>query len=234
MIGLAGRLRMGGRGIRFVGSRTTTSGTVTFSGLTGGIGSEPQDGDLIIVTTAWCAEGAVDGQVPAGFIGICDIVSSGTKWDGSLVAAYAFVSAGSPTSATVNPTGNPADVTCVMVYRGVDAASPFFTTATTATGGGGSTNANPPAIAAGADRYVYFAVGATFTDGTYTGPVFTSADLDNMASDYKQGVRSGADPVALVGGADSRSVSDPSAWSGDTITDVGQNWAAVSIALRAA
>jgi hypothetical protein len=234
VIGLAGRLRMGGGRIQLVGQKITTSSTVTFTGLTGGIGSSPIDGDMVIVSAAYAQAGFSTPSLASGLTSLASLMAN-DSYDAALVSGYLFVSGGAPTSVSVSLPSNTARIIGVSVFRGVSQASPLFVTQTTATGID-ALRANPPSIAAGADFYYYCAAGAdrTFDNLAYTGADYGSSDLDNFRSDFNQApIPAATNYISLIGFGTSETVNNPGAYT-DSDNRTTSSWCALSVALRAA
>ncbi len=157
--------------ITFVGAATSTklgatSGNTTIalnSGLTGGIASAVQDGDLVIAVFATAStsnrtlaitDGSSDYTLIATELYISD------NYDTNLRVAYKFVSG--DTATTFGPTGSTDDPGAMIVYvfRGVDQTTPLDVAATTATAGD-EASPDPPAITPVTPQSVIVVVGAT-------------------------------------------------------------------------
>lgn len=237
-------------GILFVGgavaSKTgATSGDTTIalnSGLTGGIASAAQAGDLVIAafatgSTADRTLAITDGADAYTLIG--SELYGNDEEDVNLRVAYKFIT--SDTATTFGPTGGTSDggAMAVYVFRNVSGSSPLDVAAQTATG----TNTylcDPPAITPSTAGAIIVVVGAAtvgnYSDGDPTPPEFASTDLTaflTLASAAEE-----ANTCALgVGHKNdwSSGAFNPAAFTVSNDTDSADNsWAAVTFALRPA
>lgn len=235
-------------GILFVGGAVAakngaTSGDTTIalnSGLTGGIASAAQAGDLVI---AAFATGSTADRTLAITDGSNDYTLIGSELYGNdaddvnLRVAYKFIT--SDTATTFGPTGSTSDggAMAVYVFRNVNASSPLDVAAQTATG----TNTylcDPPAITPSTAGAFIVVVGAG-TCGTFSGPpepAFASSDLTAF-----QTVAGASEEVntAILGVGHKNDWSsgafNPAAFTVSNDSDSADNsWAAVTFALRPA
>ena len=131
-------------GIQFVGAKsvsnigTASTYAVSLTGLTGGIGTAPATGDVILVLTGWASTtDGTPGVSTAGYTEITELFVNSTS-DVNLSASYLVVGATPPTSVTVLSTTSSANTkgTVVAVFRGVDNTTPLDVAATTYTSAG--------------------------------------------------------------------------------------------------
>lgn len=228
--------------ISFVGYATAsgTGGTlnVNINGtLTGGIGSSPQQGDLIIAIHGSAYNTlltmSASGNNSGAYTTEVAAFRGNDTWDANLCISRQF--AGATPDTTVSCTKNLTSTqyggnAIVLVYRGVDATTPMDVATTTASGINGCI-ADSPSITPTTSGALIIAVGngaqnptstAYTTPSGMTGIVSLTNDgtvSDNtlIASSYAW--TSGAYNPAVVGGGDS---------------DASSSWAAVTMALRPA
>ena len=162
--------------IQFVGAVTggTTAGTgsltISLTALTGGIGTAPIQGDVIVVASGISAAANLDpGVTSPAAVEVADLYANGTSNDANLSVAYIVVGATPPTSLTVvaassNANGSSA---VVGVFRGVDNINPMDVTPTTA-GASGGPNPNPPSITPATTNSWALAISCTSSDAAGT------------------------------------------------------------------
>lgn len=232
----AGFIRSGAyRAIEYVGGRTqswngTTGNTVVaLAGLTGGIGTQPAAGDLVIINYGTAGVGGnINVQcISAGWVEAVELYqvdSSETN-----MGVYWKIMGGTPdTSVTMGPTGggNDPGAVVVHVWRGVDQTTPMDVTPTTATAPN-SANANPPAITPVTTGAVVLACCiAGATTGVFTQP---GSELSNFRAIFKSDtneVTVGIGSFAWTGGS-----FNPVAWVGPG-SNIITSWCAATLALR--
>lgn len=221
--------------IQYVGGRTqaiagANSGTanVALTGLTGGSGSQPAAGDLVMV--GYASGKTADQAISiSGYSEVLELYRDGSGADANLEVASKFMGASPDTAVAVPNSGSTADAVgvSVRVYRGVDPANPFDVAAAQASGTG-TTNADPAAITPATPGAALVAFGAGAVAGT--GTTFASSDLaafHTLNSPDNNDATIGAGHVLnWQSGA-----VNPAAFTAGTVA-AGNSWAAVTLALR--
>lgn len=122
----------GGSVIKYVGGRvngysgTLNNITVPLTGLTGGLGTQPAAGDLVIVYVATGSSG--DGNLSVfGYTEILELFSDGSSADTNFAIARKFMSATPDTTVTFGGTGSSgnAGTVAIQVWRNVNVTTPF-------------------------------------------------------------------------------------------------------------
>lgn len=222
--------------ITLVGNVTNTfvnSGlSLSLTGLTGGSGSAPIAGDLVVIISG--APETADTNVSITTSGYTnqELYADDTR-DANGVFAYKIMG-GTPDTTVAIPATSASTVrgsVVARVYRGVDQTTPIDVAVTTATGANGD-RANSPSITpvtAGAKILALgFATNPASTSGTATGPA-------NMA-DFITVVGSGSGRSSIAGMASQDWTSgafDPAAWTATT-NNANDSWVAFTVALRPA
>lgn len=221
--------------ISYVGGRTqaiagATSGTtnVALTGLTGGSGSQPAAGDLVLV--GYASGKTADQAISiSGYTEISELYSNGSGADANLEVARKFMGGTPDTVVAVPNSGSTADAVAVSVrvYRGVDPTNPIDVAAVTASGTG-TTNPNPGSITPATQGAWPVAFGAGAVAGTGTN--FVSPDLAGFHT-----INSPDTNDATIGAGHktdwSSGAFDPAAFTGGNVA-AGNSWAAVTLALR--
>lgn len=220
-----------------VASRAGATSTLSVNyALTGGIGTVPQIGDLIIVTSVVGSAARNPAQAittPGTWTALGQLNPTTASFDTSLNVSYKFMPdwATAETSLTIPSTGNVADAQsyCIQVFRGVDSTTPLDVSVVSANGIN-TTRADPPSITpttAGA-WIVVCSGGAAGTSSalTYSGltNVLSSAGSDTNDSVVGCGYKSDWSSGAY----------DPAASSTGSAVSAADSWAAYTIALRPA
>ena len=222
-------------GISLVGSKlagwagTTINQTVALTDLTGGIGSAPQDGDIVILAYA---VGSGTGTpalsvVTSGYTSVASLFSDDAN-DTSLIVQRKIMVGTPDTSVQVSGTGNNnhAGRVAIFVFRGVNGTTPMDVTATTATGINGG-RPTPPAITPTTSGAWIYSMGGS---GTQAPALFTS-DLPNFITATANDVND----IAIGAGAfEWTSGTYTPAQFGGNSTSTNDSWAAVTLALRPA
>lgn len=219
--------------LSFVGSATgihsgASPGSVSLTGLTGGSGSAPQEGDIVVVAYNQGSTGDTNPSI-IGYTELADLHSS-DSFKTNLGVYYKIM--GETPDTTFAPDGDPTPYSgsiCIHVWRGVDVNNPIDVTTVTATGIN-SPRANPPAITPVTTGAVILAIGgsAMNTNETY----LTPADLSNFIHRYYRlspaftPAECGIGSKAWTGGA-----FNPAQWQ-VTAANAITSWAAVTLALR--
>lgn len=221
---------VGGKG---AGTAGQGGGSISLTtGLTGGSGGAPIEGDLVVVTvsvgTAARAP-TIAISTPSGYTALTARRTTATTYDTNVQTCYKVMGSTPDTAVTIPASGNNADgiAYTIQVFRGVDPTTPMDTTATYATGSGTNSNPNPAAITpVTAGAWIVCcgggaaATGAVYTAGyltnflTYNGP---DTNDGTVGSGYYTGWTSGAyDPAAFGGGN----------------ANAANSWGATTLALR--
>jgi hypothetical protein len=222
-------------GARFSIKAGASSGNTTIiisSGLTGGIGSSAQSGDLVIAAFASSGVSSLaklisDGSTPYTIVG-SELYQSDT-YGTNLRLAYKRMGATPDASVTFGPTGNANDagVMIVFVFRNVSASSPIITSSTAQAANSGLPN--PPAITPNVSGAVIVAVGAA-GNGAGNGRTFACSNMPNMVSASQSDTGSccaGMASVAYTSGS-----FDPAAFTASYGDSSQYSWAAITCAIR--
>lgn len=228
------------RPLEYVGGTTTNflggtgTGTVSLTGLTGGLASAPAAGDYVVVAYSIGTDGRTPTLTITGnnFGAYSQLtgspVQSNDIYDARLAVFGAVMGATPDTQLTRSGTGNLSDGGSIIVHvwRGINLTTQMDVTPTTATGSN-TYRANPPAITpVTAGAYVLvIAAGAASSCST----AWTTSGLSNVLQD-----RSNDDN-------DSRTLIGSVAWTSGAV-DIAQftgpadlnedSWACMTIALR--
>lgn len=219
-----------------IAASTTTNTNITFA-LTGGLASTPAADDFVIVSFGVGATVNVTfGVNTAGYSEIAELYAN-DSYDANLSVSWKRMGATPDTVVQVSATGNLANAGAVViqVWRGVDATTPFSSTATTAVGTNGG-GVNPAAITVNAFSDIVVTAGATasVSGGVYTFGAVGAYDLTQQIQNV-----SATNDVSVGMGVFSYSAVtfpvsvDPTAW---TITNNANtmSWAAVTMVLKEA
>lgn len=220
---------VGGTTAQITGSASTTT-NISLTALTGGMDTQPREGDVVIVYygVGSNADRAI-GVTTAGYTEIVELYSNDSE-DANLSVSYKAMSSTPDTSVVVSATGSSADSGSVVikVFRNVDIRNILDVTSTTATGID-SVLCNPPAITPVTVGAVIVSGGSgAHTQGVQT---FSSSDLVNFSSvggpDNTHDSTTGMGFYNWISGA-----VDPAAFTFSTTNSVNFSWAAVTLALR--
>lgn len=137
-------------GLKFVGgtfaTQASNSGagyTISLTSLTGGLGSAPIAGDIVIVATGWAYNtDGNPGVTTAGYTELCDLYSNSSidanfsvNW--KIMGSIPDTNVSVTTSASTSGVGH---VTVIQVWRGVNQTTPIDVTTTSTS----TTGINPP------------------------------------------------------------------------------------------
>ncbi len=227
---------VGGAGASYNGTNLTYS--VSLASLTGGIDTQPREGDFVIAITSMTWFNATDNSpsiTTAGF------TSAGTEADGApgdryvdCALYYKVMTAVPNTTITAESSGSTSygSSTSVHVWRNVDTVTPLDVTPTS-TSSNTTAVPNSPSITPVTSGSVILSCVASTADATPT-DFTTPTDFGNAVktkSDGASGVYesiTGIASIAWPGGA-----YDPPAWTGGE-TDSTMAMAAFTVALRPA
>lgn len=221
--------------IQYVGGASVGSTAATYdlslTALSGGIGTSPAAGDLILVNSTLVATSdVVLGPTTAGYTEVTELFANDTR-DSNQDVSYK-ISDGTETLVTVvgsNNTNNGSTV-YVTVWRGVDNTTPFDATFATATGID-SALADAPAITpvtAGALVIAAMCVTGDSAIAAFTGPTGMTFVEERNHTGVQRGTVASFAWVAWTSGA-----YDPTALTGGEST-TADSWTAVTMALRPA
>jgi hypothetical protein len=220
---------VGGRGAGRANGTSALSVAIN-SGLSGGSGGAPIEGDLVVVTvsTGTAARApTLSISTPTGYTALTAQRTTATTYDTNVQTSYKFMGSTPDTTVTIPASGNAADgqAYTIQVFRGVDPTTPLDVTPTYATGSGANNRPDPAAITpitSGAWIVVCTggaaATGTTALTASYLTNLlfFNGADTNdgNVASGYYTGWTSGSyDPAVFAGG----SVNAANSWGATTI-----------------
>lgn len=221
---------VGGRTQTWQGTTSTTS--VSLTGLTGGLASSPAAGDLVIIAYSVAAVSDLDLTIAVDWTELVDLYSNDDA-DSNLAVFYKIMGGSPDTSVLLGQTYNVNDpgAVAVQVWRGVDPTTPFDVTTTTATGIN-SQAANPPAITPITAGAVIVAAGSGAQVSGAAPRTFSSADLTMLTVGVSDG------PTSVIGlGYSEDWVSgsfDPATWTLSNSDSSTRSWCAATMALRPA
>ena len=219
-------------GTTAAGPGSAGPGTVSLTSLTGGIGTAPQQGDLILV--AYAIGSTTDVNVSISMNNSTDVVElvdlyANDTVDTNLGVYWAIAGVTPPTTITAGGTGSTANAgaLAVHVWRDIDTTTPMDDTRTTATGTN-SASANPPAISTATENAVVIAIGASGNDNETT-PFTQGGDLSNFISIGGSDTEDATVGMGSIATTTPTTV-DPAAFS--ISTSISYSWAAATVALR--
>lgn len=207
---------------------TASNITVSLTSLTGGLASQPDAGDFVLI---YYGTGSTSDRnlVVAGYTEIVELYSNDRK-DTNLAVAYKFMGSTPDTSLTLTGgtlSSSDGGAVYVSVWRNVDTLFPFDVTTTTATGIN-SGLCNPPAITPVTKGSYVVSGGASGnnSNGTFSGAL---SDFRSVFNSDTNGVTIGGGYRIWTSGA-----IDPAAFSfiGGSGDSTNWSWAAVTVALR--
>lgn len=226
-------------GIQYVGGVTSTrtgndgvtTHNVSLTSLTGGIGTQPAAGDIVIVAYTDCTSVDRDMAV-SGYTEVADLYQNDV--DDCNMGVFYKVMSGSPDTSvniTVFPNLNANHSSVIQVFRGVNTTTPMDVAATTA-GAVSSGVPNPPSITpvtAGAVVVGIGAYGAQWALGTALTSALTNF-ITRRTTSAPSTNRANGIGMGWTGPWSSGAV-NPAAFGGGT-TDSDASWNAVCMALR--
>lgn len=229
--------RVSSAGIQYVGGASAGSASSSYSvalnALTGGIGSAPAQGDLIIVVSGFGTAGAARrnaGVSSSGYTEILDIFAD-YIYEATMSVSYK-VADGSETSVSVlgvssNTRGG---ATAVHVWRGVDPYIPLDVTTTSETGLN-TVKPNAPSITPATTGSVIIACGLGAAIASNTTALITPSGMENGVNVVGVGTSSGC-KASIASVAWTSGAYDPAAWTGGGTDSVDYAWCAATLALR--
>lgn len=216
-------------------SNAGTESDIVYSitGLTGGIGTEPIENDIVV---AWYSSTASASTVNLA-TGYTDITGALLASDTHATVArgvYKFMGATPDTSITIpGGTGNTqrGSTLIIHVFRGVSQATPLDVTAVTAAGLN-SILANPPAITPLTNGSTILSAGAG-AHGTTNVESYSSSDLTSFLSRARGTIFSHLAAAGLQEDWANGTV-NPAQFTFSAADDITYSWVAMTIALRPA
>ena len=231
------RHRAAATGLQFVGGTTAfgrgdTYTSVSLTSLTGGIGSAPIAGDIVIVVHGNVSTGDIDPSV-SGYTELTELYAN-DEVDANMAVAWKIMGGSPDTSVTVFQDGGASNghATAIHVWRGAHQTVPFNVTTTTATGTS-SDKPDSPTITPTTAGSVVFTVGMAAQDDTAAATMTAPAGYtdNDFVAKGDGGSRSAIAVIASkawVSGAE-----DPGAWSGGEV-DTSNSWVAATLVLQPA
>lgn len=227
--------------LEYVGGTYATQGpnsgagyTVSLTGLTGGIGTAPIQGDIVIILNGWGYTADDNpGVLTAGYTELCDLYVNATS-DANLSVSWKIMGPTPDTDANVksSPSSNTAgNVTVVHVWRGVNPVTPIDVATTTTT----ATNISPdsPSITPITSGCVILSCGLLAASSSTASTLSTPTGMSNgVTASINAPNHSPSAGVASYSGWLSGAY-DPAAWSASAIP-TGSSSAAATIVLRPA
>lgn len=229
-------------GLKFVGGTSATQAansgagyTISLTSLTGGLGSAPAAGDIVIVATGWAyTTDGNPGVTTSGYTELCDLYAHSGA-DANFSVNWKIMGPTPDTNVSVTTSASTASaghVTVIQVWRGVNQTTPIDVTTTTSTSTTASNPPNSPSITPVTRGCVILSC------GLYAGNDSTAATLTTPS-----GMQNGV--IASINASYSASAGiasysdwisgayDPAAW-GISGTSSGSSSAAASVVLRPA
>jgi hypothetical protein len=207
-------------------SRTTAGNlTISLTSLTGGIGTQPIEGDLVLIAGAYVS--TTDGNPSiSGYTEIADLYADGTA-DVNFGAYYKVMTASPDTSAVFTNTSTDDSSAVAHVWRNVN-ATPLDVTTTTATGTG-TGRPDPAAITPITPEavVVILAAGANSSD---TETLVAPSGYSNQVSVASF---AGSAGISVIAASKywSSGEENPGQCTGGS-TDAAATWAAATVAIR--
>jgi hypothetical protein len=215
----------------YVGGTSTNlagAGPFSLTALTGGVGSAPLPGDVVIATYGSRVVGSpsyktLSGNNSGAYISLGDLFSNGTTYGICGTAFYHVMGATPDTTISLSASVN---VTGVEVWRDLNTTTQIDVTTTTATGTG-TDIPNPAAITPVTTNAIVLAIGIS-SDNTFTATPAAPSGYGNFIGNANVSAT-----VAMATKDWSGSGSeDPGVFTGTYKNSTGLAWAAWTIALR--
>lgn len=204
-----------------------TTFTLSLTSLTGGIGTSPQPGDLVVVAVNESATSDVNAGINTSFsFGYTELAElyANHNYDTNLSLSVKFMDTTPDTNVTVNGSGNTSNAVTavVMVFRGVSKGGFQLNSALGVNGI--SANPAPLTVPTPNSWVVVAGGGAAASAGSYL-----SSDLTNFRS---VATSDSNDSVIGMGYIPNTSGNiDPASFGGGGTTSTAASWAAVTLAL---
>lgn len=220
---------VGGKG---AGAAGQGGGSISLtSGLTGGSGGSPLEGDLVVVTVSVGTAGrqpTISISTPSGYTALTAQRTTATSFDANVQTCYKIMGSTPDTTVTIPASGNNQDGIsyAIQVFRGVNAATPIDVTSTYATGTG-TALVNPAAITPlTSGAWIVVCGGGAAT----TGANYTAGYLTNLVTNFGSDTNDSLIGCGYYTGWTSGSY-DPAAFGGGSNT-ANDGWGCTTIALR--
>jgi hypothetical protein len=206
---------------------------VSLTSLTGGIGTAPIEGDLVVAWLCLCdGSNRIPDITTSGYTKTAVLTGADIKGMFA-IAGYKVMTSTPDTTVTVNQTTSSSAgsrVVLVQVWRNVDPTTPMDVAVVTASGTNTSL-ANPGSITPTTAGTKILVMGAAGFDDTVPGSI-SAGYLSDVVTVQRQ--QATFDAIALMGAVDWTSGAyDPAAFT-VTPNTVDSGWAAVTMALRPA
>lgn len=222
---------VGGKG---AGSAGQGGGSVSLTtGLTGGSGGAPLEGDLVVVTVSVGTQGrqpSVAIATPSGYTPHTPQRTTASTYDTNVQTCYKVMGSTPDTSVTIPGSGNIADgiAYTIQVFRGVDPTTPMDVAPTYATGSGVNNRPDPAAIEpVTAGAWIVCCGGGASATGT---TLYTAGYLTNLLTFNGADTNDGTVGAGYYTGWTSGSY-DPAAFGGGRV-NAANSWGATTLALR--
>lgn len=204
---------------------------VSLTSLTGGAGSAPIAGDLVIVATGFAGTSDSNpGVTTSGYTELTDLYSDDSN-DSNFSVNWKIMSVSPDTSVTaISGVSTHAGVTVIQVWRNADSVTPIDVTTTTATGTNGRDFDSPEITPVTSGAVVLSMGGAAHSASVTTTLTSEPTGYSNVVflakSGTNQSFTAGLASKAWTSGAE-----DPAAWdiSGNSNSDA---WCAATVVLR--
>lgn len=167
--------------ILYVGGRSdsVSSSTISLTGLTGGLASQPSVGDLVMVVYGKGVDtGSTSNISVTGYTQIANLASLSQSGDNLyFYVGYKYLTSADTTLSLVNSATTDSAV-AIHVWRNVNSTTPMDVTATTFTG----SNVRPTAPTITPTTSGAIILSAVGIGSDTTGRVWTNSSLDNVVS----------------------------------------------------
>ena len=223
--------------ITYVGGRSdnVASSTISLTGLSGGIASQPSSGDLVVVVFGrGINNGTTSNLSITGYTQIANLAGlSGSGDDFYFYVGYKYLNAADTSLTLVNSSATESAV-AIHVWRNVSSTTPMDVTATTfasASGSGDNARPVPPSItpvSSGAVILSAVGIGSDVNNRTWT-----NASLSNVVSAPDDSTTGQECHVGIGSSTWSSGTYNVPTWTSDE-TDLSYSSAAVTMALRPA
>jgi len=219
------------------GVGTSSGYTISLNGtLTGGIGTSPQEGDIVVVFSGFAntasSAPAVSGNSSGAYQAATAAQHVNDTWDTEFRSFYQKMGATPDTTLTITRATNTAygGATVVQVWRGCDPTNPFIGAATPASGTNGAA-LNPPAYNPAVTDSIIIAGGAGTMPSAGTAGYTGISGMSNTVTRYGDGTT--ADISVIMASYEYAGASyDPATATGGTQNSTSSSWAGVTLALR--
>lgn len=224
--------RRGGRALEFVGGKSieviaSTNPSFSLTGLSGGLASAPEAGDLVVIAVAFRNNSDTDIVCTStGWVETHDLYVNGTN-DVNLGLYYKFLTAADTSIAFTVASFTNSSV-AMHVWRGAEPSNPVKASVAGATGA--NANPAPPAIATDVPGSVVISVGAMAGDSTNTlGDLSAPGGMEKFFGRS----RSNSDNIGLASYLkEDVGIVPPGSFGHSASPSSAMTWAAATIAIR--